>query len=78
MPADPMTLEEITKLPPLVDITTAARALTISRSCAYELIREGAFPVPVLKVSARNLRVKASDLRAYLGVDFPTSEPLTA
>lgn len=78
MITDPLVPDEIRNLPPLVDIATAARALTISRSVAYELIREGAFPVPVLKVSARNLRVKASDLRAYLGVDSPTPEPLTA
>lgn len=78
MIADQMTLPELDGLPPLVDIATAARALTISRSVAYELIRAGEFPVPVLRVSTRNLRVKASDLRAYLGVDSPTSEPLTA
>lgn len=63
---DPMTREELEALPPLVTITVAARALTVSRSTAYELIRAGEFPVPVLKVSARNLRVKSSDLRAYI------------
>lgn len=78
MIAEPMGPNEVLAMPPLVDIATAARALTISRSVAYELIRAGEFPVPVLRVSTRNLRVKASDLRAYLGVDSPTSEPLTA
>lgn len=63
---DPMTREELEALPPLVTIQVAARALTISRSTAYELIRDGEFPVPVLKLSARNLRVKSSDLRAYI------------
>lgn len=78
MLANSMTSAELAELPPLVDITTAARALTISRSCAYELIRAGEFPVPVLRLSARNLRVKSSDLRALLGADPATSDALPA
>ena len=38
-----MTLAELLALPLIVDITTAARALGLSRSTGYELARRGEF-----------------------------------
>jgi len=58
----------VLSLPPLVDLTTAARALGIGRSTAYSLAAGGAFPVPVLAIGPRAFRVRSSDLRELLGL----------
>jgi hypothetical protein len=44
------TLSEIRRWPATVDVPTAASALGISKSTAYEWIRLGEFPVPVISV----------------------------
>lgn len=36
-----------------VNVETAARALGIGRSLAYELVRTDQFPVPVLRLGSR-------------------------
>ena len=52
----------------LLPLLEAARHLEIkSRGKAYELVRTGAFPVPVLKVGGRH-RVRRVDLLDYLGL----------
>lgn len=66
MITSPLSEAEIRSLPPLVDIETASRALTISRSSAYALARSGQFPLPVLRIGPRALRVRAADLRRFL------------
>jgi hypothetical protein len=40
-------------LEPFWDVVPAARFLGIGRSLAYELIRKGEFPVPVLRFGTR-------------------------
>lgn len=45
-----MTRDELLALPTIVDVTTAARALGIGRSLAYELVRTNRWPTPVLRV----------------------------
>lgn len=67
MISDPLTIQEVAALPPLVDIRTAARALSLSRASAYRLAQTGEFPVPVLRIG-QIIRVKSSDLRALLGL----------
>lgn len=60
------TLDEIRNWPAVVDVGTAAPALGISRSYAYELAKRGELPCRVLKVGAR-LRVVTSSLIPLLG-----------
>ncbi len=58
---------DLTKLPPTVDIVTAARILGVGRTVAYELVREGAWPTPVIHVG-RKIRVPTASLLVLLGV----------
>jgi len=47
--------------------TTAARLLGIGRTSAYELVRTGQWPTPVIRVG-RLIRVPTAPLLAALGV----------
>jgi hypothetical protein len=44
-----MSLDQAKELPAMVDVVTAAAALGIGRTAAYELIRTDAWPTPVLR-----------------------------
>ncbi len=55
-----LTLAEIRGLPATVDVETAAAAIGISRSTAYEAIRAGTFPARVITVSRRRLVITAT------------------
>ena len=55
-----LTLAEVRKLPATVDVETAAAALGVSRSTAYESIRLGTFPVRVIAVSRRKVVITAT------------------
>lgn len=48
-----LSLSAVRKLPAAVDVSTAARALGISRSSAYAAISEGRFPVATITVGRR-------------------------
>jgi Helix-turn-helix domain len=63
-----MSRAELLALPPTTDLVTAARALGIGRTTAYELARAGEFPTPILRLGAR-YRVVTSGLLAALGLD---------
>ena len=41
---------ELSTLPPLIDVPTAARALGIGRGLAYAMVRSGSWPTPVLRM----------------------------
>ncbi|MEU6038639.1 helix-turn-helix domain-containing protein [Actinomadura sp. NPDC047616] len=41
---------DLAELPSVVDITTAARALGLSRTYAYQLAKNGEFPCKVLRI----------------------------
>lgn len=56
-----MTREELLALPPIVDVPTAARALGVSRSVAYELVRSGRWPTPTVRLG-RFIRVPSAPL----------------
>jgi hypothetical protein len=56
-----LTLAQVRRWPPTVDVTEAARALGISRSSAYTAIASGDFPVATIRVS-RRLRVLTASL----------------
>ncbi len=43
-----MTEDQVWGPPVVVDLPTAARVLGLGRNTAYELVRSGAWPTPVL------------------------------
>lgn len=61
---------QLLELPPVVDLTTAASALGLGRSAAYELVRSGRWPTPVLRLG-RLIKVPTAPLLTLLGVDSP-------
>ena len=64
-----MTLD----LPPTIDIPTAAELLGVGRNTAYELVRRGEFPTPVLRLG-RKIRVLTGPLAALLGLSVGQGE----
>jgi predicted DNA-binding transcriptional regulator AlpA len=56
-----LTLKQVRELPAAIDVSTAAKALGVSRASAYQSITEGTFPVAVIKVN-RRLRVLTASL----------------
>jgi excisionase family DNA binding protein len=68
-----LTRAELLALPVTVDVPTAARALGLGRSTAYELARRGEFPCRVLRVGS-SYRVPTADLMRVLGIEPPTPE----
>ena len=69
-----MTLAELLALPLMVDVTTAARALGLSRSTGYELARRGEFPCRVLHVGS-SYRVPTAELLRVLGISLSELSP---
>ncbi|WP_299489908.1 helix-turn-helix domain-containing protein [uncultured Gordonia sp.] len=65
-----MQPNELDALGVSTDLTTAARALGISKSTAYASARAGTFPVRVIRVGSRYV-VPTADLRAALGLGAP-------
>ncbi|GAA1788575.1 hypothetical protein GCM10009735_20200 [Actinomadura chokoriensis] len=62
---EPMTHEELAALPTTTTIETAARALGLGRTRAYQLAREGRFPCKVIRIGA-TYRVVTADLRRLM------------
>jgi hypothetical protein len=60
-----LTLRQVRQLPAAVDVTTAARALSMSRSSLYEAIAENRCPVQTITVG-RRIRVLTHSLIAVL------------
>jgi predicted DNA-binding transcriptional regulator AlpA len=67
--AGPATADEIRDLPALVDLPTAARLMGFSRAWAFRTASLGEFPIEVLRVGPRALRVRRADLAQFLGVE---------
>lgn len=63
----PMSREELLSLPATTDIETAARALGIGRTTAFQLARADDFPCEIEKVGGK-YRVITADLHRVLGV----------
>ncbi|TDC86314.1 hypothetical protein E1285_23690 [Actinomadura sp. 7K507] len=61
-----MSREELLALPTTTNIETAARAIGLGRTRAYELARTGEFPCKVIRVGA-SYRVVTADLCRLLG-----------
>ncbi|MFE0642125.1 DNA-binding protein [Streptomyces sp. NPDC058877] len=62
-----MTRDELLSLPVTVDVETAGRAFGVGRTVAYRMVRDGDFPVPVLRVGNK-LRVRTAELWRELGM----------
>ena len=65
---DVMTRAELIALPAVIDVTTAARALGLGRSTAYDLARRGKFPCRVLHIGS-SYRVPSAELLRVLGIE---------
>ena len=62
-------------LPAVVDVETAGRLLGVSRGAAYELVRTGRWPTPVLRLG-RLIKIPTAPLLDLLGQ--PAEPRLTA
>lgn len=62
-----MSLPDLTELPPAITVPEAAEILGCSSSAAYEAIRAGDFPVPVLRIG-RKIVVPSRPLLEQLGL----------
>ena len=62
-----LTEEQVRHLPPVVDVATAAAVLGVGRSAAYELIRVGRWPTPVLHLG-KAIRVPTAPLLELVGL----------
>jgi hypothetical protein len=63
-----LTVRDLHDLPPTIDLMTAARALGIGRTKAYELARNDEFPVRIIRIGDQ-YRVSTPDLCRLLGTD---------
>ena len=59
------TEERIRALGAITDLTTAASIFGLSRTAAYDLVKQDEFPVPVIRVGAR-YRVPVAAILAVL------------
>ncbi|CNF72046.1 Helix-turn-helix domain [Mycobacterium tuberculosis] len=62
-----MRYQDLDTLPTVISIMTAARALRLSRTYAYELAKRGDFPCRIIRVGTV-YRVPTAELRKLLGV----------
>jgi predicted DNA-binding transcriptional regulator AlpA len=60
-----ITLDEIRTWPSTVDVPTAGRAIGISRSHSFELVKRGEFPCRTIRIGSR-YRVPTSAILALL------------
>jgi predicted DNA-binding transcriptional regulator AlpA len=59
-------LNDLHRLPSVVDITTAGKALGLSRTRAYELAKRGEFPCRLIRIG-ESYRVPTAELLRLLG-----------
>lgn len=64
----PLTRDQLRSLPTVVNLLTAARALGIGRTKAYELAQTNQFPCRVLRVG-RSYHVPTAGLLELLGLN---------
>lgn len=63
----PITIAQLRTLPAAVDLMTAARALGLGRTKAYELTKQDQFPCPVIRIGDI-YRIPTAGLLELLGV----------
>jgi excisionase family DNA binding protein len=66
---------DLANLPSVVDVMTAARALGLSRTYAYDLAKRGEFPCRVIRIGTA-YRVPTADLLKLLGTSPPDVQAL--
>jgi excisionase family DNA binding protein len=71
---DVLTLDELRALPATTDLPTAARALGLGRTKAYELAKTNRFPCRILRIGG-TYRIPTADLLRYLGLSLPATGP---
>ena len=62
-----MNRDQLAELPPVLDVPAAAKVLDIGRSLAYELVRRGEWPTPVLHIG-KLIKIPSEPLVRLLGV----------
>lgn len=62
----PLTRADLERLPAALDVPTAARLLGIGRTMAYELVRTGQWPTPVIRIGLL-VKISTEPLLALLG-----------
>jgi hypothetical protein len=67
MPAKSLNRDELLRLPAVVSVPVAARALGLGRNKAYELVKNDQFPCAVLCIG-NTYRVPTADLLRILGM----------
>ena len=68
-----MDEDHLRQLPVVVDLVTAASVLGIGRTTAYELVRTGRWPTPILRLGNR-IRVPAAALRELFSLSTADAE----
>lgn len=63
-----LSAAEVQELPAMPSAQDAFAALGISEDLGYQLIRDGEFPIEVVKFGTRALRVRRSALLDFLGL----------
>lgn len=71
-----MDEDHLRQLPVVVDLVTAASVLGIGRTTAYELVRTGRWPTPILRLGHR-IRVPTAALRELLSLSTASPEVQT-
>ena len=70
-----MPAEQLRALPAVVDVPTAAAVLAIGRTAAYELVRSGRWPTPIVRLGHR-IRIPTAPLLVLLGVSTDFADDL--
>jgi len=65
-----MNADDLIDLPAVVNLRTAADVLGIGHSSAYELVRTGQWPTPVLRLG-RLIRIPTAPLLSLVGIERP-------
>ena len=65
-------LDEVGSLPVVLEPMAAGRMLGLGRTTTYRLLRQGAFPVPALRVG-RSWRIPTAGILAHLGLPVPST-----
>jgi excisionase family DNA binding protein len=73
-PAQGPPPNQLHNLPPVLDLLTAASLLGIGRTTAYELVRTGQWPTPVVRLG-RIIRIPTAPLMELLGQGAPQKLP---
>lgn len=74
---DPLTFDQLYTLPTVVDLMTAARALGIGRTKAYQLAHDGQFPCRIIRVGT-SYHVPTAELLKVLGATPLVPPPRTS